>query len=57
MFWNDLKNTILNKIAIWCIEHCYIWATTFYTACNRLDIFELKSLTQSAIEYREAQTH
>ena len=50
-----ISDRILNKIAVWCINHCYNDATIFYTACKQLDNFELSTMTELVLLEREKQ--
>ena len=48
-----ISDRILNKLAVWCINHCYNDATIFYTACKQLDNFELSTMTELVLLERE----
>lgn len=47
MWFYDMRDYILNHLAVWCIRHCHNWSTIFYTACSRLEPFDIKGMAQS----------
>ncbi len=53
LFFCDIRNDILNYIAVWCIKHCHNYGGIFYSACKQLSISELKVLTNEVIKAKE----
>ena len=50
MWWYDLRDTILNRLAVWCIKHCHNWSTIFYTACSRLEPRDVECMAKSYLQ-------
>ena len=50
-FYYELKNDILNWVAIWCMKHCCCYATILYTAFTRYYPNEVKAMYKSWAEY------
>lgn len=52
MWYYNARDWLLNHLAIWCMEHCHNWATTFYTACSRITPMEMKCMAKSYLKYK-----
>ena len=50
MWFYDIRDYILNHLAVWSMKHCYNWATTFYTACSNLTPAEIEAMTKIYLE-------
>lgn len=40
-YYMNVRDWLLNKIAIWCMKHCYNSMLCFYTACKQLTAEEV----------------
>ena len=54
MFY-ELKNEVFNRLAQWFMTHCRCNSHTFYTACSRFEVGNIKCLTKSWIEMKEGK--
>lgn len=52
MFYN-IRDYVLNHIAVWCINHCHNWSSIFYAACKQLCWEELEVMANSAIQAKK----
>lgn len=50
MWFYDIRDYILNHLAVWCIKHCHNWSTIFYTACTRLEPLDVKGMAKSYLK-------
>ena len=50
MWLYDLRDYLLNHLAVWCMKHCHNWAIIFYTACSRIEPMEVKVMAKSYLE-------
>ena len=53
MFIDEIKDRLLNCIARWCINHCYISTYTIYTLLEKLSIGEIKIFSAQIIKLKE----
>lgn len=52
---NNLKDWILNHVAVFCINHCRNYSDIFHSACKQMSTLELKIKTDMIIKEREEE--
>lgn len=50
MLYYEVRDWLLNHLAVWCMKHCHNWATIFYTACSRLEPVEVEGMAKSYLK-------
>ena len=54
MYWLiELKDHMLNYIAKWCINHCYLYCDTIYALLMKLRINDIEYFCQETIKYKK----
>lgn len=55
MFFIYLRDDIFNFLICWLANHCYCYATTFYSLCERYYPEEIKNYSKSWLDSKRKE--